>query len=77
MHGLIEPQAFHVRVVEAGASRLRHLAEVVIAFEGDELGFRGRLDEFCENVERVANPGHDDGPRFDAAMAVDALLKRR
>jgi hypothetical protein len=52
------------------------LAEIIKSFEGDVFRFGSGLDQFCEGTEGIADPGHDDGPALDTAMAVDALLER-
>ena len=52
------------------------MAEVVIGFECDVFCFVCWLDEIGDGAEGKADPGDDDGPAFDATMAVDALFER-
>ena len=73
IHGFVEAEAFGVGPVVA-AGEVGHLLAVE---EGDELDVFGageRLAEVDELGERVAIPGDDHGPGFDAAMAVDAAF---
>jgi len=55
---------------------LRHLLRIEVALEGDEFGLGRRLDELDEIAEGKTDPGNNDGPGFDAAMAIDAFLER-
>src|SRR5215831_8429869 len=75
MHGLIETQAFDVRIVETGEAGLRHLFRVVKTFKGHVLGLGPWLNEFQHRAQRIADPGYDDGPALDATVAVDAFFK--
>src|ERR1700746_2145620 len=76
MHSFIKAEAFAVRVVETGVRGVRHLLWIVETLEGHVFGFGQRFDEFENGAERVADPGNDDGPAFNAAVAVNALLER-
>ena len=58
------------------ARELGHLLGVVVAFKGHVLGFGRRLHLLEQRVQREADPGNHDGPRFDAAMPVDAFFER-
>ena len=49
---------------------------IEIALEGDELSFWRGLNEIDEIAEGETDPGPNDGPGFDAAVAVDAFLER-
>ena len=52
MHGLVEPQAFHIRPLEDIGALLRELADVVQRVELDEARVRSRLDPFDHVSER-------------------------
>src|SRR5260370_18756060 len=77
MHGFVEAQAFDVWQLDSGVFSEGHLAWIVVAFEGDETRLRGRVEEVRQRAEGKTDAGNHDGPAFDAAVAVDALLKRR
>jgi len=75
VHGFVEAQAFDVR------QRIRRLCPAASGedrnnFRRDEARLRRRLDELCEGAEGKTNPGNDNGPTLDAAMAVDAFFER-
>ena len=55
---------------------MRHLLGIEIALEGDEFGLGRGLDELDEIAKGKTDPGNNDGPGFDAAMAIDAFLER-
>src|SRR6266481_9103039 len=77
VHGVVKAQAFNIRQRNSGVSSYRHLARIVIAFESDETRLRGRLDEIDQRAERKTDPGNDNRPALDAAVAVNALFERR
>jgi len=55
---------------------LRHLLGIEIALEGNEFGLGRGFDELDEIAKGKTDPGNNDGPGFDAAMAIDAFLER-
>lgn len=73
VHGFVHAQAFGVGPVVA-AGEVTHLLAVEVGGELDELGAGKRLAEVDELRERVAVPGDDHRPGFDAAVAVHAAL---
>src|ERR1700733_2033904 len=75
VHGLIHAEAFAVGPVVRGGA-VGHLLLVVEGEELDVFGAGEWLAEVDELGERIAIPGNDHGPGFDAAMAVDAGLDR-
>ena len=54
----------------------RHLLAVVVGFKGHVLGFGRRLHLVQQRAQREADPRHDNGPPFRAAVPVDALFER-
>src|SRR5277367_5042771 len=76
IHRFIQPQPFGIRQLDTGVRAFRHLFYVVITFESDKCRLGSRLGQFDEVAERISDPGHDNGPRFDAAMTINALLQR-
>ena len=72
VHGLVEAEAFGVGPVVAAGER--HLFAVCKGDELNEFGAGKRLAEADELGERVAVPGDDHGPGFDATVAVDAAF---
>ena len=73
VHGLVHAEPFAVGPVVAGGA-VGHLLLVVEGEELDVFGAGEGLAEVDEFGERVAVPGDDHGPGFDAAVAVDAAL---
>ena len=77
MHGLVHAQALDVGPVQDRCAQAGHLAGIVQRGELDKLCFALRVDALDQLAQRKANPGYDDRPSFDAAVAVDALFWRR
>src|SRR5437016_10705772 len=77
MHGLIQPQPFHIREVDSSPSGPRHLLLVVVALERQILRFRRRLHLLEQRVERKADPRNYHGPTFHATHPVNTLFERR
>src|SRR6266403_1332718 len=75
VHGLVKTKTFDVGKIDAAVLSLGHLAGVIESLEGDVACFRRRLDELCEDAEGETDPRHNDGPAFDATMAVDAFFE--
>ena len=73
VHGFVHAEAFGVGPVVA-AGGLGHLVLIEEGGELDVLGRGQRLAEVDELGERVAVPGDDHGPGFDAAEVIDAGL---
>src|SRR6266403_2022374 len=73
--GLAPPRMVNVGKIDAAVLSLGHLAGVIESLEGDVACFRRRLDELCEDAEGETDPRHNDGPAFDATMAVDAFFE--
>src|SRR5947208_7874821 len=49
----------------------------MLALESYEVRFQCGFNELYKTVERKTKPGNNDGPRFHAAVTVDALLTGR
>src|SRR5207248_9686933 len=77
IHSFVNPKALDITKLNPRPASLRHLPRIVITLEGNELSLGCRFNQLYEIAERKANPGNHNGPRFHAAVAVDALLKRR
>src|SRR5437879_1471708 len=77
MHGLIQPQPFHIREVDSSPAGPRHLLLVVVALERHILRFRRRLHLLEQRVERKADPRNYHGPTFHATHPVNTLFERR
>ena len=76
MHRLVHPQAFDVGPVENRQLLAGELPRIVERRELDELRLRRRLAPLDEIGEREPDPRNHHRPRFDAAVAVDAILER-
>src|SRR5207302_3099301 len=76
VHGFVHAQAFDIGKVDARVFCLRHLPVIEIALEGDELRFWRGLNKVDKIAKGKSNPGNDNRPGLDAAVAIDAFLER-
>ena len=75
VHRLVHAEAFAVGPIVA-RGLVGHDFAVVVGEELDVLGAGEGLAEVDEFGERIAVPGDDHGPGFDAAEAIDAGFER-
>src|SRR6267378_8612531 len=74
MHGLVHAKTLDVRPLQDAGALAGHLFGIVQSGELDKLCFGkwfSALDQFAQGK---SDPGNDDRPALDAAMAVDALF---
>ena len=74
VQGFVQAQAFGVGPVQAATAQAGHVLGVGLGDKFDELGAAQGLHLFEQCGQRVAHPGDDHAPAFDAAQAVDALF---
>src|SRR5215471_21147072 len=75
MHRFVDSQTFAIRPVQDRGPDAGHHLRVSDRDELDECRLGRRLDFLDEIGEREPNPGNHHRPRFNAAMAIDALLE--
>src|ERR1700686_1923829 len=74
MHGLVHAKTLDVWPLQYAGALAGHLFGIVQSGELDKLCFGqwfGALDQFAQGE---SDPGNNNGPSFDTAMAVDALF---